>query len=163
MTNYHGACHCQKVKFELFGEPIFVQYCHCNKCRMIAEKSENPEDKCGYSKTAAYLAKNLSITNGQNNLYKRPINHANLYQCDTCHSLIYGISQDPNQQEGIGINLNTIQLPSKTPKAFEVKRHVFYANRTVSIDDNTPKFTDMPKELKGSGKLYTPTAPKTNH
>jgi hypothetical protein len=49
MKIYKGQCHCTSVHFEAKGEPLFTQYCHCNKCRQVASDSKKPEDKKGYN------------------------------------------------------------------------------------------------------------------
>lgn len=152
MTNYRGQCSCEKVKFICTGEPIFTQYCHCNKCREIALMSANEQDKIGYSYTAAYLKQNFSITNGESNLEAIIRQNARLLLCSTCKSLIYGISLDPAKQGGIGINVNNFSFKI-IPESFKPVRHTWYANRIVNFNDELPKFKDAPKEQFGSGEL----------
>jgi len=36
---------------------------------------------------------------------------------------------------------------------FKPGAHVFYSERQISIPDGLPKFSDMPKEMGGSGEL----------
>lgn len=152
-TTYTGQCFCGQVAYTIAGEPLFVQWCHCHLCRQMASKSHDPRDRVGYSQTAAVLTKCLSIEKGLEGLEETPKNNALIYSCGQCHSQIYGISKDPAQQEGIGINLNTINVPKPLPEAFKPIRHVYYANRIVmDIFDTLPKFVDMPVELGGSGK-----------
>ena len=150
---YLGQCTCNKVKFTCTSEPIFAQYCHCNKCREIALMSENEKDKIGYSYTAAYLTQNFSITAGENNLEELIRLNARLLLCSTCKSLIYGISLDPEKQGGIGINVNNFVFNNDIPESFKPVRHTWYANLIVNFDDNLPKFKDAPKEQFGSGEL----------
>ncbi len=45
MPNYLGKCHCGTIAFECEGDPIFTQYCHCNKCREIAGYLIEPQIK----------------------------------------------------------------------------------------------------------------------
>ena len=152
MTNYHGQCICEKVQFICTGEPIFTQYCHCNKCREIALMSENEQDKIGYSYTAAYLIQNFDITAGESNLDELIRQSARLLLCSTCKSLIYGISLDPAKQGGIGINVNNFSF-NNIPESFKPVRHTWYTNRIVNFNDDLPKFKDAPKEQFGSGEL----------
>lgn len=154
MTTYHGQCSCGTVKFIGIGEPIFAQYCHCNKCREIALLSENNRDKIGYSYTAAYLTNNFSIVSGENNLESLIKKNAKLLLCSTCKSLIYGISLDPAKQGGIGVNVNNFNFDINIPDSFKPVRHVWYANRIINFNDNLPKFKDTPKEQFGSGELF---------
>lgn len=154
MTNYHGQCSCGTVKFLCIGDPIFTQYCHCNKCRDIASMSENDRDKPGFSHTAAYLTDKFSILSGQNNLDELTRVTAKLLLCSSCKSLIYGLSLDPAKQGGIGVNVNNFDFHQKIPDSFKPIRHIWYANHIIDFNDNLPKFNDAPKEQFGSGELY---------
>lgn len=154
MTNYHGQCSCGKVKFVGIGEPIFTQYCHCNKCREIALMSQNSKDKVGYSYTAAYLTHNFSVVTGKNNIKELIRGNAKLLLCSICKSLIYGISLDPAKQGGIGVNANNFDIDKDIPNSFKPIRHVWYANHIVDFNDDLPKFKDTPKEQFGSGELF---------
>lgn len=150
---YLGQCFCGNVKFEAQGDPIFTQHCHCNKCREIAALSQNEKDKIGYGFTAAYLRENFIITEGQDHLAIYPRNSSDLFLCMDCKSHIYGMSQDPAKQAGIGVNANNFVFTNGLPASFEPEKHIFYADRTVDVDDELPKYTDAPKEQFGTGEL----------
>jgi len=153
VSSYKGACHCGKVQFEVLGAPLFTQYCHCNKCRSIATKSNREEDKKGYSHTAAYLREKFKITTSDNYLERLPINNSYLYLCKICKSLIYGISQDKQQKKGIGINMSNFSFNTPNiPDIFKSVRHAYYADRIIDIYDFLPKFVNFPSELGGSGQ-----------
>ena len=154
MTNYSGHCHCGKVKFTCIGEPLFAQYCHCNKCREIASMSENEQDKVGYAYTTAYLTHHFNVVTGENNLEEVIRKNAKLLLCATCKSLIYGISLDPAKQGGIGVNATNFDFNNAIPDSFKPVRHIWYANRIVNFNDDLPKFKDAPKEQFGSGELF---------
>lgn len=153
--DYEGECYCGTIHFKTEGEPLFTQYCHCNKCRSMASNSENPADKKGYGFTAAYLTKRFHITQGEDKLISMVRNNARLYLCPKCHSLIYGISEDPAKQAGIGINANNFQLPKELPTSFMPVRHIWYENHIVDMDDDLPKFKDAPKEQGGTGERFS--------
>lgn len=153
MSKYSGECYCGAVKFDCDNDPFFTQYCHCNKCREIASQSKRDADKQGYGWTAGYLASSFHITSGIENLDEIIRNNAKLLLCKSCHSLIYGISLDPNKQAGIGINANNFHFTSM-PDSFKPVRHIWYINRIVSFNDHLPKFKDAPKEQFGSGELW---------
>lgn len=155
MSNYSGQCDCGAIKFYCDGEPFFTQYCHCNKCREIASQSHREEDKKGYAWTAGYLTSCLHITTGIDNLDEIVRNNAKLLLCNTCHSLIYGISLDPSKQAGIGINANNFQFGGTIPVSFEPVRHIWYVDRVVSISDNLPKYISAPQEQFGTGDLWS--------
>ncbi len=152
MSKYLGKCDCGTVNFECEGDPIFTQYCHCNKCREIASLSKRDKDKIGYSFAAAYLTGNFHITVGADCLDEVIRNNAKLLLCKFCHSLIYGISLDPARQAGIGVNANNFTFGDFIPEAFKPVRHIWYANRVVDFEDNLPKYADAPKEQFGSGR-----------
>ena len=152
---YQGACFCKKVKFELEDEPLFTQYCHCNKCREIASLSDRTEDKVGYSFTAAYFKDKFKITLGSNLLKKQARNTADLFLCSAGNSLIYGISQDPSKQAAIGINANNIMFSDGVfPLSFKANKHIWYQDRIGDINDDLPKYKDAPIEQFGSGQLW---------
>lgn len=152
--NYRGQCLCGSTHFEVKGEPLFTQYCHCNKCRLVAGHSENPADKIGYGFTAAYLTENFKITQGQDALTAIVRNNARLYLCPQCGTLIYGISEDPHKQGGIGINMNNFQFVEGIPASFKPVRHIWYQDRIINVSDALPKFKNAPKEQFGTGELY---------
>ncbi len=153
MNEYLGKCYCGIINFNCTGDPLFTQYCHCNKCREIAAMSKREKDKQGYSFTAAYLTVNFHITAGIDQLEAIIKNNAKLLLCKTCHSLIYGISLDKNKQAGIGININNFILPDVIPKSFKPVRHIWYFDRVINFDDDLPKYKDAPVEQFGSGEL----------
>lgn len=153
-NSYKGQCHCGSIHFEAKGEPLFTQYCHCNKCRAVADNSKNLADKKGYNFTAAYQTKNFKIMEGEDKLTSMISNGSRLYLCSVCKSLIYGISEDPEKQGGIGINANNFQFTEGIrPDSFGAVRHIWYPNRIVDFDDKLPKFKDAPKEQFGTGEL----------
>lgn len=153
MSKYIGACNCGAIQFSCDGDPFFTQYCHCSKCREIAALSKRDIDKLGYGFTAGYLKSSFNITSGNNNLDEVVRNNSKLLLCKTCHSLIYGISLDPNKQDGIGININNFHFKNVIPESFKPVRHIWYVNRIVNFDDDLPKYKDAPKEQFGSGEL----------
>lgn len=154
MSKYLGECYCGAIKFYCDGDPFFTQYCHCNKCREVASQSKRDADKQGYAWTAGYLTSSFNITSGIGNLDEVIRNNAKLLLCKSCHSLIYGISLDPNKQAGIGVNANNFHFIGAMPEAFNPVRHIWYVNKIINFDDNLPKFKDAPKEQFGSGELW---------
>ena len=162
MTSYNGECDCGAIKFICEGEPLFTQYCHCNKCREIAASSTRDADKSGYGYTAAYLASNFNIISGAGHLDEIPKNNANHLLCKSCHCLIYGISLDPNMQVGIGINVNNFSFRGAIPESFKPVRHIWYPNRIFHFNDDLPKYKDAPKEQFGSDELYSESEENAN-
>jgi hypothetical protein len=154
VSKYLGECYCSAVKFYCDGDPFFTQYCHCNKCREVASQSKRDTDKQGYAWTAGYLAASFHITSGIDNLDEIIRNNAKLLLCKSCHSLVYGISLDPNKQAGIGINATNFCFSGSMPESFKPVRHIWYENRIINFNDNLPKFKDAPKEQFGSGELW---------
>ncbi|HAT8673732.1 hypothetical protein D7217_07705 [Legionella pneumophila] len=154
MATYYGQCACGKIQFMCTGEPVFTQYCHCNKCREIASLSQKKQDKSGYSLTAAYLTRDFRILSEENDFEEIIKEKAKLFLCSYCHSLVYGIALDPTQQDSIGINVNNFSFDTSIPDSFKPVRHIWYASRIMDCDDQLPKFKDAPKEQFGSGELF---------
>lgn len=48
------------------------------------------------------------------------------------------------------VNPDTKQVPDK----YEPTAHVFYQERVCDIDDQLPKFLDLPESFGGSNKLW---------
>lgn len=154
MAEYSGKCTCGAIHFICKGDPLFTQYCHCNKCREVASLSVRDADKQGYGFTAAYLTVNFKIIAGLHNLEEISRNNAKLFLCKGCHSLIYGISVDPALQAGIGININNFNFGNSLPESFKPMQHIWYENRIADVNDNLPKYIDAPKEQFGSGRIF---------
>jgi hypothetical protein len=154
VSKYLGRCDCGEIKFFCEGEPFFTQYCHCNKCREIASLSKRDTDKLNYAFTAGYLTSHFHITAGSDCLDELIRNNSKLILCKSCHSLVYGISLDPNLQAGIGVNANNFQFNGMIPDSFRPVRHIWYKDRVSDAKDDLPKFIDAPKEQFGSGELY---------
>jgi hypothetical protein len=155
MTQYTGECDCGAVQFVCEGEPLFTQYCHCNKCREIASLSKRDADKLGYAYTAAYLTPNFNIISGRAHLDEIIRNNAKLLLCKSCHGLIYGISLEKIKQAGLGINANNFDFRNAIPESFKPVRHVWYINRIVDFNDDLPKYKDTPEDQLGSGEFYS--------
>ena len=81
-------------------------------------------------------------------------NNAKLFLCKICHSLVYGISLDPDKQGGVGINVNNFYFSGSIPECFKPVRHIWYENRVVDFNDDLPKFKDAPIEQFGSGEIW---------
>ena len=56
-----GSCLCQKVKFQITGEPYSLSYCHCSRCRKAAGV---------FSAVLVGKADDLEITEGQAEIAK---------------------------------------------------------------------------------------------
>jgi hypothetical protein len=153
-THYSGECDCGAIKFTCEGEPIFTQHCHCNKCREVSSLSTREKDKLGYGFTAAYPTNSLKIVEGNDHLDEVIKNRVKHLLCKSCHSLIYGISLEPEKQGGIGVNANNFIFSGGVPESFKPVRHVWYKDRIVDMNDDLPKFIDQPKDQFGSGELF---------
>ena len=154
MIEYKGECPCGVVKFKLIGKPLFTQHCHCSKCREVMTLSNINTDKVAYSFTAAYMTPNLIFSKGQGQLKIAARNTSDLFLCHYCNSLIYGISQDPVKQAGIGINVQNVHfLNNKLPLCFLPDKHIWYQDRIIDVNDHLPKYKDTPIEQFGTGEL----------
>lgn len=142
-----------QLNFPVRATLFFTQHCHCNKCREIASLSSRDTDKLGYGFTAGYLTANFNLMSGSDHLDEIIRNNAKLLLCNSCHSLIYGISLDPSKQAGVGVNVNNFHFDNSLPESFKPVRHIWYDDRVVNIHDDLPKYKNAPKEQFGSGEL----------
>ena len=149
---YHGRCDCGQVRIGITAEPLFTQICHCNQCRDLAALSKTDVEPVGYAHTVALMSKHFKILAGEDKLEEHAGKTSYRYLCSNCKVLIYGVSQDPEQRQGMGINRGVFTAVDQIlSEAFQPIRHVYYVDRIIDISDGLPKFKDFPSEIGGTG------------
>jgi hypothetical protein len=131
-----GECFCGKVRYQIDGDLNGMYYCHCSRCRKLTGSS--------FATNASLDARFFSITQGQHLVDKVVHDGHHRYHCSTCHSWVYGDSEDYPGMKFIPCGtLN--EPPEKTPT-----HHVCVDSKAswVTINDDLPQYPGMqPKQL----------------
>ncbi len=133
---YIGSCFCGEVEFEVTGAPAFMGYCHCGDCAAWAAAPINAFN--------LWVADNVRITKGAANIgtFNKTENSYRKF-CKICGGHLMA------DHPGLGlVDVYPNVVPDLT---HEPTLHVFYAHKTISVQDGLPKFKDMPSEFGGSG------------
>ena len=126
---YKGSCFCGAVTFEVTGEPRLMGYCHCRDCASWAGAPINA--------FSLWAPEAVQVTGGADRLgsfAKTEQSHRKF--CTTCGGHVF------SEHPGMGMTdvyLNNVQ-------GFDHKgtMHVFYAERTMDMNDDLPKFDGLP-------------------
>lgn len=137
-------CTCGTVTIRLNGAPAARAYCHCRAC----------QDFYGLPVLAAnaWPRDALLVTRGQEHLldYPHPRLRMQRHYCGNCGETLFG-----GNRLGMAVvrtNLIARAFNGELPPAHAPAFHLFYAYRTLDVDDALPKY------LEGwDGPLYQPT------
>ncbi|MGF6283306.1 GFA family protein [Pseudomonas silensiensis] len=134
--SYKGSCFCGAVEFTVSGEPVGMDYCHCESCR---HWSAGPVNAFTLWKPEA-----VQVTRGADNIgtyNKTPRSYRKW--CKTCGGHIF------TEHPGMGlIDVYAAVIPDL---AYSPGVHVHYQETVLRIKDGLPKLKDVPNELGGSG------------
>ena len=132
-----GQCFCGAVEFEVSGTPTVMGYCHCDDCSSWAAAPINA--------FSLWPRDSVKVTKGDENITSfSKTGTAHRKSCMTCGGNLFN-------------DLPSIELtgvyPSVVPDLkHEPTMHVCYKEKTISIKDGLPKFSDFPTEFGGSGE-----------
>lgn len=134
---YAGRCFCGAVEFEVSGAPAAMGYCHCDDCTTWAAAPINS--------FSLWPPESLKVTKGEDNIGAYSKTEKSIHKfCKTCGGHVF--SDHPR------IGLVDI-YPNVVPDLkHEPALHLFYANKTISVNDGLPKLKDMPADFGGSGE-----------
>jgi hypothetical protein len=131
-----GACFCGAVEFEVSGEPAAMGYCHCEDCGTWAASPINS--------FSLFPLGSVTVTKGEDNIgsYSKTDNSERKF-CKSCGGHLF--SDHPP--------MGLVDVYSSVMPGFkhEPTLHVFYHNKSISVNDGLPKYKDMPSEFGGSG------------
>ena len=144
-TKHYARCFCGSVSFALTGEPELMAYCHCDSCRHwsagpVSEFSlwqpDSLEILTGEDKLASY-DKNSSQSGGEI-LSER-------VWCSCCGGHLF--TRHP--QMGL-IDVSRVIIEGLD---FRPAFHVHYQETVLPINDDLPKYRDLPAAAGGSGVI----------
>ena len=131
---YRGSCHCGRVAYEVEGDPLFMQSCHCTRCRRARGAA--------HATNIFFKADAFRFTRGEDLVVSYKVPEAQFYTvafCSHCGGAVPGVSK----QRGIAvIPAGTLDTdPKMTPQ-----RHIFtnYKTPWFEITDSLPQFPEGP-------------------
>jgi hypothetical protein len=144
MTKLQGACFCGTIEFTLTDPTVLHNLaCHCTNCRKFHGSD--------YAHYAVIPSDQYTITKGMDKVGKITTQPENCQRnfCKDCGSRV-GCSL------GGKAFIEISMLAGKIPKEFtELKYHIKYNQRIVDIQDDLPKYLNLPKEFGGTGETMS--------
>lgn len=137
-TTHKGQCFCGAVKIEVSGAPMRMGYCHCADCRAWAAAPVN-----GFT---LWRPSDVVITEGEADLATFKKTEKSLRRfCRKCGGHV--MSEHP---QGGYIDVYSGVLPTLS---FEPSFHVYHGESVLRIDDDLPKYLDLPEAAGGTGDM----------
>ena len=142
-----GHCFCGAIRLEVRGEPLFSCYCHCQDCR---DWSNAP-----VTSAIIWPYDAVTITQGKEHLalFSR-IPETPRAWCARCGGHI-GSFREQYEPSHVTVLPHMLTRFPFTPTA-----HIFCSEAVISINDNLPRYRDLPTTFKlprtmvsGSGEL----------
>ena len=129
-----GACLCERIQYEITGEPRFMYLCYCGKCRAASGAS--------FVTNMIVDADRFRITAGKESLaaFESSPNKFRHF-CSICGSPIY--SQGETTKQVVSVRCGTL----KQDPGISVAYHAFVASKApwVDIHDDQPQFSEWPE------------------
>lgn len=134
---YKATCFCGAVEFEVSGAPVSMGYCHCRDCSAWAAAPVNA--------FSLWRRDTLRITKGEASIgtFNKTEGSARKF-CAICGG---HLMNDHPGLRLVDVFASVLQNFTHVPTL-----HVHYRNKTVSIKDGLPKFSDLPSKSGGSGE-----------
>jgi len=164
-----GSCYCGAVKVTCTGEPKVMAECHCRSCAKVRRllKSMSLFVSAKYSPNDLHDPFPLARQWGS-------INLATLYPCDQVkvEGDLVEFTNPPPEGKPKGSNRKTCAkchsnvlndhpdtmgltdiVSGILEQEFKPAMHINYAEATWKVNDDLPKFADVPTDFGGSGKM----------
>ena len=123
-----GGCLCGKVRYEIWGEPAGVGYCHCRMCQLALGAPLN---------AWAAFKKSLVTFVGDHPKVYRSSRIAKRAFCENCGTSLYTDIKGPQSEEYYSIRLATLDNPEDFPPTchFGVENQLPW----LDINDDLPR------------------------
>lgn len=137
-TSHEGSCFCGAIGVKATGSPFAMGYCHCDDCRAWSAAPVNA--------FTLWSRSSVTITRGAENLatYKKTERSHRKY-CNVCGGHV--LTDHPGDDF---VDVYAAILPTLE---FAPALHVHCRDSVVSIEDDLPKYVDLPSEFGGSGEM----------
>ena len=136
-----GQCLCGAITWKISSEPISQIYCHCDSC----QKSHSALMVA----IALFHADDVALTGNTTSLSvsKRP-HSAIRHSCPSCGTRVANTPAGEHNKQLLAM------FPSLCGPAdwFVASFHIFYEDRSIDVNDDLPKYLDLPKDFGGSGQ-----------
>jgi len=96
MAGFTGGCLCGQIRYEVTGEPVRAQICHCDDCR----RSSGSDSLLN----VFVMADDFRVTQGEPKTFQHTANSGNIRFkafCDNCGSQVYSWGALRPEQRGI--------------------------------------------------------------
>ena len=139
---YQGRCFCGAVRIEARGAPMFSGYCHCQDCR---DWSNAP-----MASFVMWPFEAVTVIHGEEQLalFSR-IPETPRGSCVRYGGQIGAFRKDAEPPHVAAGPHMFPELP------FAPTMHLFCAEAVIGIEDDLPKYRDLPGALGGSGELLS--------
>jgi len=132
MTVRTGRCHCEKVKYQMTGEPIAVSNCYCRTCRKV---TGGP-----YFSIAMMLTTQFKLTEGSPSSYKTSAPGMR-YFCGNCGANTHD-TFELNGTSMTVVTLATLDDGHGLKPSYSMM--VKYKPEWLEITDGLPQFEEFP-------------------
>lgn len=152
-VKYHGACFCDRVKFEVFEDPLAAKFCHCTTCQRLH----------GAPMQAAAIFHKNHVLFSQDSL--EHLAFLNNEKKENTRELPCKVScsfcRCPICDEGRNMLMMFPPLfkfdRNKIPDKFRPTDHIFYGQRMVDINDGKPKWEGHKDDSKRIDESHSGT------
>mmetsp|Transcript_7558 Transcript_7558/g.30639 ORF Transcript_7558/g.30639 Transcript_7558/m.30639 type:complete len:150 (+) Transcript_7558:26-475(+) len=134
-----GSCYCGAVKVTCTGEPKVMAVCHCRSCAKWGSINLATLYPCDQVKVEGDL---VEFTNPPPEGKPKGSNRKT---CAKCHSNV--LNDHPDTMGLTDIVSGILE------QEFKPAMHINYAEATWKVNDDLPKFADVPTDFGGSGKM----------
>jgi hypothetical protein len=139
MTARHrGTCFCEEVEIQALGQPIDMGYCHCTSCRRY----------CGAPFVAFTIWPRADVEFVRGSELVGRFNKVGTSERQYCKACGGHLLLD-HTDLGV-VDIRAAVLPSVV---FRPVAHLNYAEAVIRLNDDLPKFRDLPVEIGGTGEL----------
>jgi len=144
---YKMMCDCGAVVLEAQGTPIASVFCHCSNCRELRPVEAG--------EAVAWQPESVTFLKGEQDLKVEKgfgdENHIEKYSCPSCGEAVYNTNRFGSH--GFSRDLIKRCYGGELPDELQPTMHIFYEDRVKDVEDDLPKFKDVPVEYGGSGVM----------
>jgi alkyl hydroperoxide reductase subunit AhpC len=145
---FNASCLCGATLLEFTGNPTMTSICHCSQCRNSYGITDGVHI-AGWPSDAA------KITKGEDSLVSYSTSEGTTrFRCGKCYSPTHVVASK------FKFTMSFPTLFAKQHDSSSAQRkallplfHVFYGDRLYDVNDQLPKFKDVPSRMGGSDEL----------
>jgi hypothetical protein len=136
-TRYSASCHCGEVRYQVSSDPLDAKICHCSLCQKL-HGAPMQWAAIFHKHQVRFIAglKHLRFYNAGLNKTER------ILPCKVSCALCGALLADEGRKMWLAFPpLFDFGTPPEVPDAFRPTCHIFYAARTLEMDDGLPKWS----------------------